>query len=1392
MTRYKVNHMPDSLIEEFHTTHTDNKLSFWAESLESSILVISENEEVLYSNSACIRDFQIVKNEFVAFDKQNNKINHIRRLKDPINKSSWIKVSSLLELEYFGEKAHLVIIEKNQVESAEDGKIDPAKIDSLLGIMPGVVYRCDNDENRMMHFLSEGCYQLTGYPIESFIGKKDFSFSSLIHPEDLWRTHKEINTALKENRPFSICYRIRHANGEYRNVQEQGKGVFNSGGKVVALEGWIIDVSDQKRVEEALVESENHYRNLVEISPDGVVLVNSDGRILFSNHQLAKMLGVENESALSGKFVLDFLSASSKPIIEKELLHSMNQESIRRSNYQVQRLDGSLFPIEASIRAITGKDGTPLAYIGVVRDVSERQETLIELQNSEARYRAIVEDNPEMIIRFKPNGLITFANQALCSFLETTSANVIGCRLSEIPSQRFQRVAERLLVDLNPSMNPEISEHQVIGKNEEVFWYRWKTQPIRNDEGQFIEYQSIGEDITHGKRVELANMQSEQNLRTLMEAMKLFAVITDIEGNITFCNSHFLEITGYQKDEAMGINFYDHFIPKEDVAELKHIMLSRAKEGVIPQRNENMLLTKSREQSLISWNNTLLRDDEGKITAIASIGQDITEKYFTGKVQEILYKIAESTITSINLDELFKSIHVILLELMPAENFFIALYDPEIDLITFPYFVDQFDERPAPRKPGKGLTDHVLRTRKSLLVDPETFAVLEEEKVVEKIGSDSVDWIGIPLLIESRAIGVMVVQTYSEGVRFSKRDEQLLTFVSAQVAIAIERKRAEQALSTSTKRNELLIQASTDCIFLESLSGHILDCNKVAEEIYGYTREELLSMNVADLVLVDFLEDKQDYIKWQIEQGGRFNDIPNVRKDGSVFPVEVSTKITDVEGTKFAVAYVRDVTERKNIEKSIRESEAKFKALAQTAAAGIFINIESRFLYVNPMWCEIIGYSEEELLNTSVWTILNHGEGERIKQKYAELSSSGSEMIRFETSCCSKDGDKKWLDITAGFIDYQGRKATIGTVIDITNRKRREHDLEVMAKISDALRNDLTRDQVRTTILNELMDLLSIDGAIITTVEKEEGLPNLVKAIGCWAETDSQKLRRNEGLSGFIISTSKAYVNFDAPHDPYFAFPEMLGNLSTVAGVPLLAKGETIGSILIGSSRVIMDDELRLLKTIGDLAASAIHRSDLYEQTSVQASELKQAYDATLEGWAHALELRDKETQGHSLRITRMTLELAKRMGYAQESLENIRRGALLHDIGKMGVPDTILLKPGRLTEDEWAIMQKHPTYAYEMLSELPYFKEALDIPYCHHEWWDGSGYPRGLKGEQIPLAARIFAIVDAWDALVSDRPYRKAWTKKEALKHIIDQAGSHFDAEVVKGFVELMREDGL
>ena len=239
-------------------------------------------------------------------------------------------------------------------------------------------------------------------------------------------------------------------------------------------------------------------------------------------------------------------------------------------------------------------------------------------------------------------------------------------------------------------------------------------------------------------------------------------------------------------------------------------------------------------------------------------------------------------------------------------------------------------------------------------------------------------------------------------------------------------------------------------------------------------------------------------------------------------------------------------------------------------------------------------------------------------------------------------------------------------------------------------------------------------------------------------------------------------------------------------GIPLIAKGQVKGvlEVFLRTPGSIDPDRLEFLEALGGQAAIAIDNSSLFEQLQDSNTELSIAYDATLEGWAKALELRDRETVGHAHRVIEMTLGVADRIGIQGDMLQHIRRGALLHDIGKMGIPDSILLKPGPLTPYEWEIMRQHPVYAYEMLKTIDYLTQALEIPYCHHERWNGSGYPRGLKGRDIPISARIFAVVDVWDALTSDRPYRSAWTARQALEYIQLESGRQFDPQVVNAFL--------
>jgi PAS domain S-box-containing protein len=242
-------------------------------------------------------------------------------------------------------------------------------------------------------------------------------------------------------------------------------------------------------------------------------------------------------------------------------------------------------------------------------------------------------------------------------------------------------------------------------------------------------------------------------------------------------------------------------------------------------------------------------------------------------------------------------------------------------------------------------------------------------------------------------------------------------------------------------------------------------------------------------------------------------------------------------------------------------------------------------------------------------------------------------------------------------------------------------------------------------------------------------------------------------------------------------------------GVPLISKGQAQGVLEIYQREPKAHDPhwLEFLEAVAAQAAIAIDNATLLDRLQRSNLELALAYDVTLEGWSRALELRDAETEGHTRRVTEMALRLARAMGLNGSTLAHIRRGALLHDIGKLGVPDSVLLKPGELDDEEWDIIRLHPVHAHRLLSPIAYLRPALDIPYCHHERWDGTGYPQGLKGEQIPLPARIFAVVDVYDALRSDRPYRPAWPEEEVRAYIRAQAGKHFDPEVVEVFMRIL-----
>jgi putative nucleotidyltransferase with HDIG domain len=298
------------------------------------------------------------------------------------------------------------------------------------------------------------------------------------------------------------------------------------------------------------------------------------------------------------------------------------------------------------------------------------------------------------------------------------------------------------------------------------------------------------------------------------------------------------------------------------------------------------------------------------------------------------------------------------------------------------------------------------------------------------------------------------------------------------------------------------------------------------------------------------------------------------------------------------------------------------------------------------------------------------------------------------------------------------------------------------------------------------------------------------------ADLDKETFSLSRTIVQKVASTGEPVLSVNAQEDPRFGneMSVITLNLRSILSVPLKLKDAIIGVIFLDNraqTGLFDQNDLELLSAFADQAAVAIDNARLFEGLQAANKDLAQAnqalelaYDATLKGWVRALDLRDKETKGHTQRVTLLARVLAREAGVQEADLIHITRGALLHDIGKIGVPDSILLKPAALTPEEWDRMKRHTILAFEMLNPIEFLRQAIDVPYCHHEKWDGSGYPRGLKGEVIPLTARIFAIVDVWDALTSDRPYHKAMSQEEANEYIRRQAGSQFDPQLVDIFL--------
>ena len=704
----------------------------------------------------------------------------------------------------------------------------------------------------------------------------------------------------------------------------------------------------------------------------------------------------------------------------------------------------------------------------------------------------------------------------------------------------------------------------------------------------------------------------------------------------------------------------------------------------------------------------------------------------------------------------------------------------------------------------------------------------KERKHYEPQGIKSI--LSVPIFEGEKWWGFIGFNECLEERQFTEIEIGALRTAAGIISAAIQHMAIDKALRESETRYRGIVEDQTD--FITRWRPDDMRINFVNEafcRFFGGKQQDWIGRTVQDNIVIDDVPEARQYgqrLGAEIQTG--FHEHRNIDCNGEVRWCQWRDRaIFDEQGEVIEIQSVgRDIHEAK-----MRAREQEGIAVIAAALRGIPSRLETLQVIVATLMSLLdasgvaVGFYDEE--SRALTFELGQGDlsilvGKTLKEEYLWKESQIHAGHIYHNNVNFNGTGRAGILVP---LMVEGK--SIGAVLVVNHRKIAEDEERTLNAVADiaassvhritlyedtqrrlervmalrtlnlAVSGDIDLNISLEVLLDQLTDHFGVDAVDVLVLDPETR--EFVYAVGRGFRT---KAAKSGGMCGenvlagqTVRDRKKVFVKTLQEHEYLDAFCSELikeeGFISYL-GLPLIAKGEVKGVLeLFNRKTNDLDDEwLNFMEALAADAAMAIDHAGLFQSLQRSNEELKAAYDATIWGWSRALELRDKETQGHSERVVELTVHLAQRLGIWERDMPALRRGAILHDIGKMGVPDSILLSPGPLSEGEWEIMSRHPEFAHQMLSSISFLQSALDIPYCHHERWDGSGYPRGLKGEEIPLAARIFSVVDVWDALTSDRPYRDAWTFEKAQEYIKVNSGHYFDPHVVDVFLKMMIEE--
>jgi PAS domain S-box-containing protein len=1092
----------------------------------------------------------------------------------------------------------------------------------------------------------------------------------------------------------------------------------------------------------------------------------------------------------------------------------------------------------------------------------------------------------------------------------------------QMTAESFAQVVKLFTKDLAPDRLAQADlpilvtlELELYRKDGSTFWSGNTYSLIRDALGQPLAILGTGRDITESKKAQIALEGSEKRFRALIEHNTDAVILVDPRGRVLYESPTYSRMTGRDGRERLGRSGFD-FVHPDDLPDLSRIfnelVHSPGRIAHATFRNQHQdgswrwieatatnLLWENAVQALV----INMHDVTKRKQAEESLRQRVTEL-------EVLYEAGLSISRTLEPKEIGRKVINVLAKKLSWRQAFIRLYRPEAQRLELLVFTRpgltarqlQVETRRLNRvisKPDQGFSGWVIQHGQAIRSgdinsDPRSINLFEDIR----------SGLYVPMQVGQRTIGVIGTES-EQADAFTEADERLLTTLAAQAGIAIENARllaetlhqveemsaladCSEALRTAMTRSEIIsviLDQMMDFLPMDDAclvaydpltGGNIVEAARgkwvkltgtrlqPGEGLIGLVAETRQPYQSNDLSEEQRVARRKMFKQMEAAAGvpllvqGQFIGslwVGRTRRQKAHPPVPLTADETRLLGSVADMA--ANALQRASLyEQTLRHAEELLTINTMGRLLAETLDLDQIYEKLDEIVWQLLAdismvaialYNPDKTQLTCVW-LNNDGvkmDVARLPPVPLEPPGQGTQSEAIHTrqpvifNNLREHLEKVELKMVVGTDDgrfsqsglyapmlVHGRVIGVMQVQSYTLNRFSQSEADLLAMVANTAAVDIENARLFSGTqknLHNLAALHEIDVAISASVDIHVTLDILLEQTVSELNVDaaavlllnpltrtleyaaSQGFRNHQvvgkhiplgvGLAGQAALSRQIQSVPDLRESPLKENQKSAVNIFDGEGflahyaIPLSAKGQVQGVLEVFQRSPFQPDAewFTFLETLSRQAAIAIDNNNLFENLQRSNTNIILAYDATIQGWSQALELRDKETEGHARRVTERTVQLAQLVGVPVAEMEHVRRGTLLHDIGKMGIPDAILLKPGKLTEAEWVIMRRHPVFAYEMLSSIAYLRPALDIPHYHHEKWDGSGYPDRLKGEQIPLYARIFAIVDVYDALTNDRPYRPAWNTGQALEYIRAESGRHFDPAIVEVFLNML-----